>query len=220
MLDKIFIKFYGDLPYNRKEILRYAGVKEETEEIGALLDECIGEYNASFKVCYREFPIAECGDILDLGFAKTDSKSLKINLNGCHSIILFAATTGIETDRLITKYSRISPSKSVMFQAIGTERIETLCNAFCDDFAEEIKTNGLFTRPRFSPGYGDLPLALQKDIFSVLDCHRKIGITLNDNLFMSPSKSVTAIMGISDIQCRKRSEMCEYCEKTDCRLRG
>lgn len=220
MLDKIFVKFYGDLPYNRKEILRYAGVRSETEEISALLDECIGEYTASFKVCYREFPVSEAGETLDLTFAKTDSKSLKINLNGCKSIILFAATAGIETDRLIAKYSRISPSKSVMLQAIGTERIETLCNAFCDDFAAEIKEKGLFTRPRFSPGYGDLPLELQKDIFSVLDCHRKIGITLNDNLFMSPSKSVTAIMGISNTQCRKRSEMCEYCEKTDCRLRG
>lgn len=220
MLDKIFVKFYGDLPYNRKEILRYAGVKEENKETAALLDECIGEYGASFKVCYREFPISDDGGALNLGFSKTDSRSLKINLNGCGSIILFAATAGIETDRLIAKYSRIAPSKSVLFQAIGTERIETLCNAFCDDFAEEIKKQGLFTRPRFSPGYGDLPLTLQRDIFAVLDCHRKIGITLNDNLFMSPSKSVTAIMGISNTQCRKRSDMCEYCEKTDCTLRG
>ena len=218
MLDKIFVKFYGDLPYNRKEILRYAGVKEESEEIGALLDECIGEYSASFKVCYREFPVSLNGETLDLTFAKTDSKSLKINLNGCDSIILFAATAGIETDRLIAKYAKIAPSKSVMFQAIGTERIETLCNAFCDDFAAEL--SGKYTRPRFSPGYGDLPLELQKNIFSVLDCHRKIGISLNDNLFMSPSKSVTAIMGISNTNCRKRSEMCEYCEKTDCKLRG
>lgn len=53
-------------------------------------------------------------------------------------------------------------------------------------------------KPRFSAGYGDLPLEVQKDIFRVLDCPRKIGLTLNDSLLMSPTKSVTAIVGIED----------------------
>jgi cobalamin-dependent methionine synthase I len=49
---------------------------------------------------------------------------------------------------------------------------------------------------RFSAGYGDLPLELQRDIFGALDCQRKIGVTLNESLLMSPSKSVSAIVGI------------------------
>ena len=56
--------------------------------------------------------------------------------------------------------------------------------------SELLKTRGsvnLFTRPRFSPGYGDLPLTVQKDFFRVLDCTRKIGLSLNDSLLMSPS---------------------------------
>ena len=74
-------------------------------------------------------------------------------------------------------------------------------------------------RPRFSPGYGDLPLELQKDVFRVLDCPRKIGLSLNESLLMSPSKSVTAIIGIGkgDVEAENK---CSACEKTDCAYRG
>ena len=45
---------------------------------------------------------------------------------------------------------------------------------------------------------------MQKDIFAALDCPRKISLSLNESLLMSPSKSVTAIIGISaqPKQCR------------------
>ena len=76
-------------------------------------------------------------------------------------------------------------------------------------------------RDRFSPGYGDLSLALQKDIFAVLDCPRKIGITLNESLLMSPSKSVTAIIGVCDEkpECADNENKCESCTKQDCAYR-
>jgi len=51
-------------------------------------------------------------------------------------------------------------------------------------------------KPRFSPGYGDLPLETQREIFDVLDCSRRIGLMLNDSLLMSPTKSVTAFVGV------------------------
>ena len=51
-------------------------------------------------------------------------------------------------------------------------------------------------KPRFSAGYGDFPLSAQKEIFGMLDCARQIGLTLNDSLLMSPTKSVTSIVGL------------------------
>ena len=79
-----------------------------------------------------------------------------------------------------------------MFQAIGSERVESLCDELCRELEGEWGT----VRPRFSPGYGDLPLSLQKEIFALLDCGRSIGVALGENLLMSPSKSVTAIVGV------------------------
>ena len=147
---------------------------------------------------------SQSGASLDLGFTVTHSRDLQKNLKGCCRIILFGATVGLELDRLIARYGRLSPSKALCFQAIGAERIESLCNVFNDEIDEIFREQGMYTRPRFSPGYGDLPINMQKDIFAALDCPRKIGLSLNESLLMSPSKSVTAIIGISarPKQCR------------------
>ncbi len=74
-------------------------------------------------------------------------------------------------------------------------------------------------RPRFSPGYGDLTLLAQKDIFAVLDCGKRIGLTLNDSLLMSPSKSVTAFVGIGGNQ-KQTQEKCSACQMANCTFRG
>lgn len=112
-------------------------------------------------------------------------------------MIIFAATIGVGVDRLISKYSRLSPTKALCFQAIGAERVEALCDEFCNKMKTELEKDGEKVKPRFSPGYGDLPLETQKMIFSLLDCPKRIGVTLGDTLLMSPSKSVTAFVGIT-----------------------
>jgi cobalamin-dependent methionine synthase I len=175
----ICTKTYSAPPLDRREILRYAGVRGEAPEIEAILEECIREAEDKlvYKVCYGEFSVSF--------FDSVDSKDLKKHLESCDKVIIFAATVGIGIDRLIARYSSISPTKSLLFQAIGAERIEALCDEF----------NSEFCGSRFSPGYGDLPLEFQKEIFKVLDCPKRIGLTLNESMLMSPSKSVTAIIG-------------------------
>ena len=175
--------------FNKKEISRYAGNLQDEE----LLAECISEVSDKlvYNVCYQKFPFEKQCETLSLGFAQVNSADLAKNLDGCDGILLFAATVGVELDRLIMKYCKISPVKALIFQAIGAERIEKLCDQFCKDMAKEENI-----KPRFSPGYGDLPLDLQKEIFAALDCGKNIGLTLNDSMLMSPTKSVTAIVGI------------------------
>ena len=106
--------------------------------------------------------------------------------------MLFAATVGLEIDRAIVKYGKLRPSLAVCIQAVAAERIEALCNAFCDSLVDM----GYELKPRFSPGYGDLSLSVQQQIFSALNCPKSIGLTLNESLLMSPTKSVTAIVGV------------------------
>lgn len=184
------VKTYDAPPLNRREILRYAGAKEETPELAALLDECLAEIGDSlcYKVAYAAYqPLYEEWSV-DLGFAEVTSADLLKNLEGADAVIVFCATVGIGIDRLIAKYTRISPAKALLMEAIGNERVESLCDLFC---AEQNAAG-----PRFSPGYGDFPLEVQKDIFLALDCPRKIGVTLCENLLMTPQKSVTALLGI------------------------
>ena len=187
----VYTKSYAPPPVNRREILRYAGVRESNTETEKLLNLCLEEAKGLvYKVCYAELSVIS-GDTVDLGFMKTTSKTVKTGLEGCERAIVFAATVGIAIDRLVARYSLLSPSRALMLQAIGAERVESLCDAFCRDIAgcSEVK-------PRFSAGYGDFPIEAQRDIFNFLDCPRKIGVTLTDSMLMSPTKSVTAIFGI------------------------
>lgn len=181
---------------NIKEIKRYARHEGDAE---IPLDACLKETeNLKGRVSYCEFDISFTDEETNLGFAKTSSKDLRKNLNKCKKIILFAATVGFEIDRMIEKYNRISPVKALLMQAIGAERAEACCDTFNEMMKKEYSEKGSELRPRFSCGYGDLPLALQKDIMTALDCQKNLGIILNENLLMMPSKSVTAIIGIKD----------------------
>ena len=163
------------------EVMRYAGVRGRDESAEKLLFECMKEAENAFvyKVCYKRIAKKD----LNLHLDEIPC------LNGCDEVVLFAATVGLGIDRLIKKYSSLSPSKALMFQALGSERIESLCDTFCKSFNS--------TR-RFSPGYPGLPIEAQQDFFVLLEPYAHIGLTLNDSLLMSPTKSVTAVFGIKN----------------------
>ena len=219
MTETVLVQTYAAPPVDRREIIRYMGARELTEELSVMLEECLREVEGrlSYRICWRELPVSTDACGVELGTIKVPSASLARNLECCHRAILFGATVGLEMDRLIARYSRLQPVKGLMFQAIGTERVEALCDAFCADLCREAAAEGKTLRPRFSPGYGDLPLELQKDIFRELDCSRKIGLSLNGSLLMSPTKSVTAIVGIADgPEENYRKEKCAGCGQPDC----
>ena len=199
MTGAVFVKNYAAPPWGRREILRYAACREADTRTPALMDDCIKEIEPllSYRVCFARFPVKREGEWLDLGFARVQSIALEKNLDACEEIVLFAATVGLAPDRLSARYASVSPAKALLFDAIGTERVEALCDAFCAEVKEEAEKNGCFARPRFSAGYGDLALALQRDIFRALSPERHIGASLRESLIASPAKTVTAIVGIS-----------------------
>lgn len=188
MLDGVFTKTYPAPTVDRREILRYAGCKESIEGVERVLDECLAECeNAlAYRVCYRVLTAED--------FYRIFGENTR--LDGCAYAVIFAATLGLDIDRLIARYRNVSVTKSVLLQAIGTERIEGLCEAFCEDIKAQALAKGYCTRTRFSAGYGEFPLEKQKEFFTLLDCTRKIGLTLTDGLLMSPTKSVTAAVGL------------------------
>ncbi len=196
-MSTVYTRAYAAPPVNEREIMRYAGIKTPTEELMTLIREAEAEARdvLTYKVCTVELPVDISGRIIDFGAFQTESEALAKNLLGCDRAIIFAATVGIGLDRLIARYGVKSPSRALILQSLGAERIESLCDRFTEDIANS-DYSGCTLMPRFSPGYGDLPLQLQREIFRVLDCPKRIGLTLNESLIMSPTKSVSAIIGI------------------------
>jgi hypothetical protein len=185
---------FSEPEWDRDEIFRYAGAKA-TPELVSILEECISEIknHLRYHVCYRILPIKIKEHTCDFSLFSVETKSLSAHLKETKSVILFAATVGLAPDRLIAKYSSLSPTKALFFQAIGAQRVEALCDEFCKKMSRNFKLT-----PRFSPGYRDLPITIQKDLFSVLDCTKWLGITLNSSFLISPTKTVTAFVGIKE----------------------
>ena len=208
MENTVHVRQYRDSPYDIREILRYAGCPREADgTYTKLVQDCLSLLESPvLRVCYAEFPVQVLGPHLDLGFTQIDSAPLAAYMKGCGSYYLFAATAGIGIDAKIRRYARTSPSKALIFQAIGAERVEAACDAFCAGMKQQLALDGKTLKPRFSPGFGDVSLEIQREIIRVLDCGRKIGVTLNESMLMSPSKSVTAFAGITEI---KNSEVKE-----------
>ena len=182
---------------DRRETLHYLGLSAvdiPAEETTALLDSCEKEVLAvqDLRCVYDIFDFSAQGDDLDLGFVRVRSHSLALNLAGCSKIVLFACTAGVGVDRLAAEYSRLSPARAAAVQALGG----ALAEGWCEEIQRHIIAQYGANRTRFSCGYGDLPLTLQRDIFAALSVTKYIGVTLSDNCFMTPTKSVTAIAGI------------------------
>lgn len=205
--------------WDKREIMRYARIRGADNSYDSLIDDCIREAQPilTYRVCYTVLPVDPDGSIT-IGNERVVSQTIGKAIHHTSEVILFAATVGAPFDRLIARYSRVEPSKALIFQAIGAERVESLCDAFCAQMNTELNDTGKRLTRRVSPGYGDIPLDLQKEIFAVLDCPRKIGLTLDKSLLMSPSKSVTAIAGITD-ECEEQTDKCAACDKTDCAYR-
>ena len=195
----------------KSEALRYLGYKNNVPDsiTDKLIDDCTSELMSVItpRCCYAFTDVNFMAEgILDLGFGQIESKSLYKHLQGCDRAVLFAATVGIGADRLIAKYKRISPAKSVVADALSSSAIESFC-----DYAERIITeNEKKHCSRFSAGYGDFSLDYQRQFVSVLDVSRKIGITLSDSLLMTPTKSVTAVIGsgADNKTCGNKCAMC------------
>ena len=199
MQEGLHLEELGEIPFDEKEILRYAMLPSfapKPEELP--LQECLkaAKGAAQCRAVWRRYLLVRDGDTLDLGFAKTDSRDLKQHLEGCGEILLFACTAGAETDRRIARAKLLSPARGLLMHAIGAQQVEGGCDRLCARLAQQFPDRQL--TDRFSPGYGDLTLEMQRDVMAALDCGRTVGITLTDSLLMTPSKSVTAIIGMKE----------------------
>ncbi|MDO4566338.1 MAG: Vitamin B12 dependent methionine synthase activation subunit [Oscillospiraceae bacterium] len=228
MAGVVFVKTYtaAELPpVNETEVWRYAFYarsEPKPSELSVLLDGAVSEALPllTYRLCFRCFALDWFGGAPRLPF-RAQSGDLASCLDGSEELVMFAATLGLELDRLIERSQRLSPARALLLQALGAERIEALCDLFCSETEAEARSKGLEITPRFSPGYGDLSLEVQRDFFRLLDCG-KIGLALNSSLLMSPSKSVTALFGLRPARetAAREREKCERCLKTDCGLRG
>ena len=196
---------------NMNEILKYLGFRgqELTEEIAAQIRRCSDEVLAAAtpRLTYRLAPL-DNGAVLGVTFAGNDIPRM---LEPCEEVVLFGATLGPGVERLMMRCEVVNAADSVMMDACASTAIENICNNFESDMRRAVEAEGRYLTDRFSPGYGDLPIAEQPKFFALLDMTRRIGVSLTPTTIMVPRKSVTAIMGIARTPQPHRPPDCEHC---------
>ncbi len=208
----------------RREVWRYLGYqgaapqpaeRQKIEAVIAQLEQAVAPRHIYLeKACCAERDGVVIEGIL------FPSALLARNLTGCGRVILIAATLGVEADLQVRRYQARSMAEAAIAQAVCAELLECYLDGVCQEIAGEKEKDGLFLRPRYSPGYGDLALEAQRDFFALLDCRRRLGVSLTDGNMMTPTKSVTAFIGLSHTCRRGEKSGCQACGKQDCAFRN
>lgn len=201
----------------REEVLRYLGCPgTEDPATLALVEGCSARLLAAArpKWTYRIFGLAVQTDgvRLDCGLL-LPGRDLAAHLRGCSRAALLAATLSAPVDALLRRAQTEDLAAAVALDCCATAAVEAVC-----DLAEaEIRARfpGCSFPFRFSPGYGDLPIELQDPILRLLDAPRRVGLCATDRHILTPRKSVTAVLGISDGEISPQKRGCASCTFRD-----
>ena len=189
---KIITAKAEDIEINKNELALRLRTDREYES--DLLDKCRKRFNET--VSYRCAYIRTGVDLSEenvckFDFAEVNSKNLYRNLQGCKEVFVLAVTTGIAVDRLLARLNITSQAEHFVTDGLSSAAIESFC-----DYVSDILKTGLKCASRFSAGYGDFSIEVQKPLLDRLSAAETLGITLNSAYLMTPVKSITAIMGI------------------------
>ena len=205
------------------EPLRYLGVRGEPDPaLHAEMSAVAGRLTRAVtpRWVWRVFHVKHTFDgegLEGTGLVLTGEMARKM-LADCSQAVLLACTLGAGFETLLRAEQARSIARAAMLDACGSAWVE--CG--CDQAEREISARfpGMYRTDRFSPGYGDLPLELQKDICALLDAQRRLGVQVTDSLLMNPTKSVTAIIGLSDNPQPARVKGCKFCNlRESCQYR-
>lgn len=196
---------------NKNDVLRHLGHnnQEIDQSLDEMIDECMKRVEGlNGKYVYQIFDFEQGDDIKVINtILNLKGDSIKHILSQASQLILFAGTLGHEMDQKILKSSYDSSLSMMILDACASVKIEDVL----DQMEEEIKTtHPVHLTPRFSPGYGDLPLDIQRDLIEVVGA-KKIGIHVTDSSILLPKKSVTGIIGISDKKMMVTYRFCDDC---------
>ena len=222
----------SEITIPEREVYRYLGYRgiQLDAAVSARIEQCVQNLHKECrpKGAWEAYPVTLSyeGRIadpqngshscrIDLPGCSFNSADLGRNLRGCSTVALMAATIGPGVDYLIRRAEAVSMLDAAIYQAAGAAMVEAWCDDINQRIVDVMRQRSLYARPRFSPGYGDVPLALQRDFSRLLNMPASCGISLTDTLLMVPSKSVTAFIGFSEKESSCTVTGCEACENRE-----
>lgn len=210
---------------DRAEALRYLACRDGdsiSETAAAYMDECEERLlkEISPKFIYKYFPLSRENSTISLAGTRLEltGNDIRSHLEGCGGAVLMAATIGGGADKLIRLLQIEDMAKAVIADAFAGAAVEQICNAAENIIKSELE--GKYLTWRYSPGYGDFPLDIQQKLLDVTDAPRKIGLCVMGSGLLTPVKSVTAVIGVSDDPLPHKLRGCVTCNmRESCQFR-
>ena len=213
---------------NKKEALLYMGYRgiEIPDSLDKMIDDCLDETLQLMepRAVIRHYKLDKSDNkgikIIGTNIMLT-GESIRKHLIYSDEIFLFSTTVGNEIEKNIRKNMASDPARGVILDSCGSVAVEAVTQAAEDECSAAAAKAGLNITWRFGPGYGDLPIDIQRDIIRELDATTKIGVTVNLDSLLSPSKSETAIIGLMNQGRELRGSSCDICRfKETCNIKA
>ena len=198
---------------NVDDAVRYMGAGKGNAEIREMTAGIAEELEKAVKprFTWRTFHIEpQEGGVLFREAGEILPGKLAVNmLQECGTAVLMVCTLGAEFDAMQRAWEARDMARAVVLDACGSALVEAGCDAAEEEIAGRFP--GMYRTDRFSPGYGDIPLETQDWILRAVDAGRRLGVTTTASYLMIPSKSVTAVIGLSDRPQGAKIRGCAYC---------
>ncbi len=210
---------WHEVKISKKDVLQYLGSKISDEVIDKQIEAMtkLVKQDAKYSICYKVVDKKEeyLQNKILLG------KDINNLLATCDEVILMAASLGMQVDKRLKQLQKQDISLYYVYHACANALIEALCDDFHDTLIQEYALKNRYVGDRFSCGYGDLPIHIQNDLINYLQATKQIGIYVSEEHLMIPSKSVSAIIGISNQLQAMKIRGCNHCMMKDkCMLKA
>ena len=105
-------------------------------------------------------------------------------------------------------------TNATILDAVASSFLEVKCDAFENN-------NFIGKRTfRFCPGYGHVPIELNKELAFIIESSKKIGLTVQESNILLPQKSMIGLIGLGDNRKEKTCQNCLHIKDCNFRKRG
>lgn len=216
---------------DKTEVRRYLGYRagrtEDWGRVERLLDETVAAVQqvATPRGRIRTFALQSCADgslWLPEPNIRFHSRHLSTLWQSASRVSLMLATLGSAVDELISAFFAAEQyAKGAIADAIGSAAAEAAMEQLHDLLRKEAAEERLMLTRRFSPGYGDVSLALQSQVGQALAAE-ELGVSVTPQYLLVPRKTITAMVGWQQpatAVCQAELNKCATCGMTACSYR-
>jgi hypothetical protein len=218
-----------DLPVriDRGEVLRFQGYKTDadvpTAEVLTLFDEAValGERLMAPRVVYRSAPVtAEFAHAIEAWGEQLHIPEIARLWGRLDAVGAGICTVGDAIEaRVGTLFEAREFPLAMMLDSVGSAAVESLAEYANDLLCQAALPEGLKVTNRVSPGYAGWDTAEQAALFRLCP-GEPIGVSLNGACFMTPTKTISFLVGIgADARVDHYFAQCRRCWMRDCAYR-